>query len=120
MLRESLQYISQPEATKMLLDHGVNPNVQDANGNSLFHTIYNQRDIQMATHIIKNNGRVLQNKKMEKPALPKLFFNQDKEEIEKLMASVDLSKHRIENSSGKSTCYSGWLKKTSLGSFPSF
>ena len=34
------------EATRMLLDHGANPNVQDSEGNSPLHTICSQRDIQ--------------------------------------------------------------------------
>mgnify|MGYP001416203775 CR=1 FL=1 len=67
------------EATKMLLDHGANPNVQDSDGNSPLHTICIQRDIQTATCIIKNNGRLLQNKNMETPALAELFFDQEEE-----------------------------------------
>ena len=37
------------EATRQLLDHGANPNVQDSAGNSPLHTICSERDIQTAT-----------------------------------------------------------------------
>ena len=48
------------EATKLFLDHGANPNVQDANGNSPLHKICSQKDILMVTCILKNNGQLLE------------------------------------------------------------
>ena len=84
------------EATRMLLSHGANPNVQDADGNSPLHTICSQRDIQTATCIIKNNGSILRNNKEETPALDELFFDQEEKEIGNLMEAVNQSKHRIE------------------------
>ena len=84
------------EATEMLLDHGANSNVQDAEGNSPLHTICSQRDIQTATSILKSNGNLLSNKKMKTPALAELFFDQDEEEVKKMMLAVDQSNHRTE------------------------
>ena len=89
------------EATQLLLVHGANPNVQDVDGNSPLHTICNQGDIQTATWIIKNNGRVLENKQKETPQLHNLFFGQDEvrksqEEVRKLMEAVCQSNHRKE------------------------
>ena len=48
----------------------------------------------MATYIIKNNGRVLENKNLETPTLDELFFGPMEEEIKKLMEAVDQSSHR--------------------------
>ena len=50
----------------------------------------------MATYIIKNNGRVLENKNLETPTLDELFFGPMEEEIKKLMEAVDQSSHRRE------------------------
>ena len=84
------------EATQLLLDHGANPNVQDPDGNSPLHTICNQRDIQTATWLVKNNGRVLDNVQKETPALHELFFDQDEDEVKKLMEAICQSNHRRE------------------------
>ena len=84
------------EATKMLLAHGANPNVQDSDGNSPLHAICDQKDIQTATCIIKNNGRLLQNKNKETPALADLFLDQDEEEVWWLIEATGQSKHRTE------------------------
>ena len=86
------------DATRLLLNHGANPNVQDVDGNSPLHTICSQGDIHMAICILrsKHNGRVLENKKMETPALDHLFFGHMEEDIKKLMEAVDQSNHRKE------------------------
>ena len=84
------------EATEMLLDHGANLHVQDAEGNSPLHTICSQRDIQTVTSILKSNGNLLSNKKMKTPALAELFFDQDEEEVKKIMSAVDQSNHRTD------------------------
>ena len=84
------------EATRLLLDHGANPNVQDAAGRSPLHIICNQRDIQTATRIINQNGRILENKQKETPALDELFFDQMEEKVQKLMEAVTQSNHRRE------------------------
>ena len=89
----SLNYI---EATKELLNHGANPNVQDAGGNSPLHTICTKRDIELATCIIEKSGRVLINKESEKPALAELFSGQDEEKVTKLMETIGQSNHRKE------------------------
>ena len=60
------------EATRMLLEHGANPNVQDSDGNSPLHTICDQKDIETATCIIKNHGRILSNNKPKTPAFAEL------------------------------------------------
>ena len=44
------------EATEMLLDHGANLNVQDAEGDSPLHAICSQRDIQTVTSILRATG----------------------------------------------------------------
>ena len=84
------------EATQLLLVHGANPNVQDVNGNSPLHTICDQGDIQTATHILENNGGVLENKLEKTPALDTLFFDKDEAEVKKMMEAVCQSNHRKE------------------------
>ena len=84
------------EATRLLLEHGANPNVKDSKGNSPLHTICSQKDIQTAICILENNGRLLENKKKERPDLTKLFFDQDEEDVKKMMQAISQSKHRVE------------------------
>ena len=77
-------------ATELVLDHGTNPNVQDANGNSplALHKICRQRDIQMATCVLKKNGQLLKNEDLRAPEiLRKLFFDQREEDVQELMKS---------------------------------
>ena len=84
------------EATRMLLEHGANPNVQDSDGNSPLHTICDQRDIETATCIIKNHGRILSNNKAKTPTLAELFFDQNEEKVNEMMEAVAQSRHRTE------------------------
>ena len=110
------------EATQLLLNHGANPNVQDPDGNSPLHTICNQRDIQTATWLVKNNGRVLENVQKETPALHELFFDQDEDEVKKLMEAICLSNHRreiLEDTLRKNNLLFRLVKRTSRSSCPS-
>ena len=84
------------EVTRLLLNHGANPNVQDSSGNSPLHTICIQRDIQTATSILNNQGTLLMNKALQMPSIEELFFDQRGEEVRELMESIDRSKHRKE------------------------
>ena len=84
------------EVTRLLLNHGANPNVQDSSGNSPLHTICLQRDIQTATCILNNQGALLMNKALQMPSIEELFFDQRGEEVRELMESIDRSKHRKE------------------------
>ena len=63
------------KATELLLDHGTNPNVQDANGNSPLHKICRQGDILMATCVLKKNGQLLKNEDLRAPEIEELFFD---------------------------------------------
>ena len=84
------------EATRMLLEGGADPNVQDSNGTSPLHTVCNSKDIETATCILEKNGRILKNKESEKPALADLFFEQEEEKVTKLMKTIGKSNHRKE------------------------
>ena len=84
------------EATEMLLSHGANPNVQDADGNSPLHAICLQKDIQIAKCILKNNGRLLPNKKLQTPAIEELFFDQEAQDVKELMTTIAKSQHKHE------------------------
>ena len=88
--------IDDDEATKMLLDHGASPNVQDSDGNSPLHTICLQKDIQMATCIVKNQGKLLPNKDLQTPAIEELFFDQPDQDVKELMAAITKSQHKNE------------------------
>ena len=84
------------EATKLLLNHGANPNVQDAEGNSILHTLCSQKDIQTTTSILKSNGKLLANKELQMPAIEELFFDQEEEDVRQLMEAIDQSNHKKE------------------------
>ena len=84
------------ESTKQLLDHEADPNVQDAEGNSPLHTVCNQKDIHTATLILKNNGRLLQNKVLHTPDIEELFFDQCEEDVKGLVEAIDQSSYRKE------------------------
>ena len=49
------------ETTRLLLEHGASPNLQDADGNSPLHIVCTQKDIQTAISILKSNGKLLDN-----------------------------------------------------------
>ena len=83
-------------ATMMLLAHGADPNVQDADGNSPLHTLCNQRDIKTATGILRSNGKLLVNMASQMPAIEELFFDQKEEDIGDLMEAIDQSRQRKE------------------------
>ena len=82
--------------TRLLLEHGANPNVQNSEGNSPLHHICIRKDIQTATCILKKNGRVLENKMRETPAIDQLFFEHEEEDGKKLMEALGQSNHRKE------------------------
>ena len=84
------------EVTRLLLDHGANPNVQDEWGNSPLHTICEQRDILTAICILKNGGTLLMNKALQMPSIEELFFDQQEEDIKELIEIIDHTKHRKE------------------------
>ena len=86
------------ETTKLLLAREANPNVQDSNGKSPLHKICKQRDIKMATRILKSNGQLLKNKASKAPEIEKLFYieNQPEEDVRELMKAIKQSRHRAE------------------------
>ena len=47
------------ETTRLLLEHGANPNLQDAEGNSPLHIVCWKGDIKTATAILNKNGKLL-------------------------------------------------------------
>ena len=84
------------ESTRQLLEHQASPNIQESEGNSPLHTVCNQKDIHTATLILKNNGRLLQNKVLQTPAIEKLFFDQCEEDVKELVEAIDQSSYRKE------------------------
>ena len=84
------------EATIILLRHGANPNVVDSEGNSPLHTLCDQKDVKMATDILKSNGKLLVNKESKMPAIEELFFVPDYEDVQELVEAIDQSRHRKE------------------------
>ena len=88
--------LNDSESTRQLLEHKANPNVQDAEGNSPLHTVCHQKDIQTATLILKNNGRLLQNKAFQTPAIEEFFFDQCEEDVRELVEAIDQSSYRKE------------------------
>ena len=82
--------------TRLLLKHGANPNLQDADGNSPLHIVCGNKDIQTATCILKMKGSLLTNKRLQTPAIEELLFDQSAEEVDELMKAVDESNHRKE------------------------
>ena len=83
-------------ATQLLLEHGANPNVQDAEGNTPLHTVCEKKDIKSATAILRVNGRLLKNKEKGTPLLVDLFLDTDEDEVEEMMEAIDQSKHKRE------------------------
>ena len=84
------------EVTRQLLENGANPNVENRNGDRPLHIICSKNDIQLATCVIKNNGRLPKNKAGETPALEKLLLDRDEEEVVKLVDAIGESNYRKE------------------------
>ena len=78
-----------PEATRMLLDVGANPNIQNSQGETALHNACSQGAIDEVTSLIEKGAGLVLNKKNEPPALENLFSeNQEAEKINKLMVSL--------------------------------
>ena len=84
------------ETTRLLLKHRANPNLQDAEGNSPLHTVCHQKDIHTTTVILRHNGRLLQNKMRNTPAIEELFFDQHKEDVNEMLDAINQSRFRKE------------------------
>ena len=86
----------QPEATRMLLDVGANPNIQNSQGETALHNACSQGAIDEVTSLIEKGAGLVLNKKNEPPALENLFSeNQDAEKINKMMAGIQKSTDKI-------------------------
>ena len=83
------------KATKMLLDIGANPNVQDAGGDTPLHNACRKKDIEQATDLLKHQAKLLTNIKTKTPEIEKLFENQEAEKVKALMASIVKSNDRV-------------------------
>ena len=84
------------ETTRLLLEHGADPNLLDADGNSPLHIVCQNKDIQTASCILRNSGSILKNKKSQTPSIEELFFDQSDEDVRELIESMDQSKHRTD------------------------
>ena len=82
------------ETKRLLLEHGANPNLLDAEGNSPLHNVCKNKDIQTAICILKKDGSMLTNEKFQTPSIEELFFGQEEEDVKILMETIDQSKHR--------------------------
>ena len=86
----------QPEATRMLLDVGANPNIQNSQGETALHNACSQGAIDEVTSLIEKGAGLVLNKKNEPPALENLFSeNQEAEKINKMMVSIQKSTDKI-------------------------
>ena len=83
------------KATKMLLDIGANPNVQDAGGDTPLHNACRKKDIEQATDLLEHQAKLLTNIKTKTPEIEKLFENQEAEKVKALMASIVKSNDRV-------------------------
>ena len=86
------------ETTILLLDHGANPNLKDADSNTPLHTVCHMKDIKTATNILEKNGMFLTNHKSQTPDIGGLIFEhrERREDVEKMMRAVGQSNHRKE------------------------
>ena len=84
------------ETTRLLLKHGADANLQDAEGNSPLHIVCRNKDIQTAICILKKNGTLLTNKNSQTASIEELFFGQPAKDVDELLKAVNQSNYRKE------------------------
>ena len=86
----------QPEATRMLLDVGANPNIQNSKGETALHNACRQGGIEEVTSLIEKGAGLVLNIENEPPALENLFSeNQEAEKVNKMMSGIQKSTDKI-------------------------
>ena len=83
------------EATKMLLERGANPDVQNSYGQTPLHEACIRNDVEQAIELLKHQAKFLSDNKNETPKIEKLFINQEAEKVKALIASIVKSNDRV-------------------------
>ena len=84
-----------PEATKMLLERGANPDVQNSAGQTPLHEACLRNDVELATELLEHQAKFLSDNKNETPEIEKLFENQEADKVKTLMGSIVKSNDRV-------------------------
>ena len=83
------------EATKMLLERGADPDVQNSAGQTPLHEACVRNDVEQATELLEHQAKFLSDNKNETPEIEKLFENQEAEKVKTLMGSIVKSNDRV-------------------------
>ena len=85
-------HLNKPETTRMLLEAGVDVNIENSKGETALHNACRHGAIEEATSLIEKGANIVLNKNNEIPALENLLFeNQDIEKVKNLMAAIHKS-----------------------------
>ena len=85
-----------PEATRMLLEAGVDVNIENPKGETALHNACHPEAIDEATSLIEKGANLVLNKKNKTPALENLLFeNQDIEKVSNLMTAIHKSNYKL-------------------------
>ena len=76
------------EATKMLLERGANPNIQNADWKTPLHIACERKDIYQAIELLKHQAKLLIDQENNLPTIEELFENRKANEVKALMTSI--------------------------------